>query len=246
MKVPNVPIASCVGVALLVMVGGCAPNPYTTRALVEGKNANLATTVGCIDIKATDAGLDRAYKGDAAVIDLRFGNWCEHPVSIDFSAIKVSAHVEGKPLKRLRLFDPRGVVGPRTIGALMYGQERFAYDYGGPIDGRGELCLDLRWLTPPAQEATQRICLPMEYRTLYALDMSVKIGRMVLDKARLRGLHAARDAIEDKQRVERSAATAVMNEALESTAQLSTDAPPEMAEDSASGSDVRDVVEVPQ
>jgi hypothetical protein len=141
----------------LVVGAGCyhhpgtfgAYAPYVAGSLVQGawdQPLSNARRVGCLELWTAPVDSTETAPGDL-LVDVRFGNRCDHSVPLDFTRLRLSV-----PAGRLVFepWDPRGELHPARVAALTGGEERIefhgvsppAYRLGGSTGGSVTVCIE--------------------------------------------------------------------------------------------------------
>ncbi len=105
------------GLVALALTSGCLFARYEPGELRARANARKTqvVTVGCLDVAMTPASDPHVPEGHP-LVRFAFGNRCEHPVPVDFTAVTVAGvYAEGRVA--LYAVDPRRELHPATLDA---------------------------------------------------------------------------------------------------------------------------------
>ena len=144
----SIPLGGC-HVALVGMSGVLQPS-YSAGDLAReyGDRSHALTTVGCFDVA-----LSARTESARTVLEWQLGNRCLSPAEADLS--RAVTYEEGHA--PLRIHDPDGEIGPRTVGPRREVSARLALE-GGSATRR--LCVDPSLIAGAAPDrAPHPLCL---------------------------------------------------------------------------------------
>src|SRR5207248_1121678 len=125
----------------------------TSVALLAGcyhyEAGSLPIRLSCLD---TDVQVTRDEQVTGPVLDYRFGNRCDHDVTVDIPAVHVAARDADGHRLQLAAFDPRREIHADQLPALMWGRERIAYDGDFAERDLVEVCVEIGALERGAPE----------------------------------------------------------------------------------------------
>ena len=109
-------------IGAVAVAGGCGYRPGSFRGDLAGGGFNgERATVGCLDVAV--AGRWSRGPAIAQAVQLDFGNRCDRPVVVDFSALRAFGRDDGGRGHPLRIRDPRGEIRPLSLEARTVGRE---------------------------------------------------------------------------------------------------------------------------
>jgi hypothetical protein len=130
-----VPRAQALPVLLTLVLGaGCYRNPMTIGAYApyvpdslvrdaSGEALPNGRRAGCLELWAAVTDSEETAPGDV-LVDVLFGNRCDHSVPIDFTQLRVRDPANGLAFEP---WDPRAELHPARVQALTRGRERVEF-----------------------------------------------------------------------------------------------------------------------
>jgi len=142
-------------IAALALLAGCFTydpgsfiSPDTDR-LWHGTHVALS----CLDIAVSIQ-----PDGRAPIVIYRFGNRCEHGVTVDLGAARVTAHARDRREVALTAYDPRHEIRPLALPPLTTGEEHIEYSRDIAVDDRADVCVDVTAVDRSGSAAAARVC----------------------------------------------------------------------------------------
>jgi hypothetical protein len=129
-----------------VALGGCALcacayQPGSFRAPGQREFGSARATVGCLDVAI--AGRWGRSGSIGQVIEFDFGNRCDRPVTVDFTALHAFGVDERGQGHALAIHDPRGEVRPLGLEARTVGREVLELRRRAAVTRLRSACVDV-------------------------------------------------------------------------------------------------------
>ena len=121
-RIAAVALALCAGAAGAAAIGACGYQPGSFRgAAGRASFAGQRATVGCLDVAV--AGRWSPSPTVAQAVQVDFGNRCDRPVVVDFTALRAVGRDDGGREHALAIHDPRREIHPLSLEARTAGRE---------------------------------------------------------------------------------------------------------------------------
>jgi len=127
----------------------------------SGAFAGARATVGCLDVSVAGRWSSPGAAGQAIVID--FGNRCDRPAMVDFTALRAFGRDAAGREHRLAIYDPRREIRPLSIEARSAGREVLELRRQAPAGTTAarvrSACVDVGRLSGDEAAAARWLCV---------------------------------------------------------------------------------------
>jgi hypothetical protein len=133
---------------LASVLAGCAyqPGSFTSGPGPTAVFAGQRATIDCLDVAVAR----RPDHDGSAVLQYRFGNRCNRPVTVDLARVAVVARFADGAEEALAPYDPDQEIRPAQLAGRGSGGEALAYSTARRA---AQVCADLSSIVPPAAGA---------------------------------------------------------------------------------------------
>jgi hypothetical protein len=161
-RIAAVALAVWAGATIAGAVGGCGYRSGSFRG-AAGRDAFAGerATIGCLDVAV--AGRWSPSPAIAQAVQVDFGNRCDRPVVVDFTAVRAVGRDDGGRELALAIHDPRREIRPLSLEARTVGREVIELRPAagpGPAPARmRSACVDVGRLADGAMHAPRWLCV---------------------------------------------------------------------------------------